>query len=350
MGIRASGWAFVVSFMLGLLAAWNTGANLLYLVVGGLGSFVVVSLLIPRWNLRGLNVTRSAPDAAHRGEPFGVTLRIDNTKRHMPSGTVRIERAEAPGGTAALALYIPARRSVVLRSSLTFKHRGVHSLPPMVVRSGFPFGLFEHGRPIRDDVEVVVYPRVKSVRSAWLEHLPGAHAVPRIVRGGGDEFFSLREYIPGDDVRLIAWRASAKKGVVLVREMARETSRHIVFALDTYRPPDSPPFDDQFEEAVEAVASLAVALLNRQYVVSIVSPAHRLPGSEGKSQVRRVLDMLARVMPSDDPAHGSFGWFSYGNEYGRASYAFVCADPREWGRRLPFGGSRVVDLREVTRA
>ncbi|HNR36153.1 MAG TPA: DUF58 domain-containing protein [Candidatus Hydrogenedentes bacterium] len=349
MRIRASGWAFLISFMLGLLAAWNTGANLLYLVVGGIGSFIVVSLIIPVWNLRGLSVIRSAPDAAHRGEPFGVTLRINNAKR-TPAGAVRIERAGPSPATAAIALYVPARSSIVLRTSWTFPNRGVHRLPAMNLRSGFPFGFFERSRPIRDEVEVVVYPRVKSVRTAWIERLPGPRAAPRIVRGEGDEFFSLRDYVPGDDVRHIAWRASAKRGSLLVREMARETSRYVVFALDTHRPPDTPDFDDLFEEAVEMVASLAVALLNRQYIVSVVSPGRRLPGSEGKSQIRRVLDMLARVTPSDDPAHGGFGWFNYGEEYGRASYAFIAADPRQWGRRLPFGGSRVIALREVPRA
>lgn len=350
MRIRVSGWAFIASFLLSLFAAWNTGANLLYLVVGGLGSFLLVSLLISRWNVRGLTVTRSAPEAAHRGEPFTVSFRIDNTKRRLPSGTVCIERTDVYAKTLALALYIPARSSALLRSTLTFERRGVHPLPPMAVRSGFPFGLFERTREIRDSVEVVVYPRVKSVRTGWLEHLPGTHAMPHVVRGGGDEFFSLREYVAGDDIRLIAWRASAKRGVTLVREMACQTSRHLVFALDTFRPSDTPYFDEQFEEAVDMVASLAVALLNRQYVVSIVSPTHRLAGSEGKSHVRRVLDTLARVMPTDDPAHAGFGWFGYGEEYGRASYAFISSDPREWGRRLPFGGNRVINLHEVTRA
>lgn len=350
MRIRASGWAFAVSFALGLLAAWNTGANLLYLVVGGLGAVVLVSLIIPPWNLRRLRVTRRAPEAAHRGEPFGVTIRIDNAKRIMPSGAVRIERTEAPGGTAAMALFIPARHGIILRSSQTLHRRGVHRLEPIAVRSGFPFGLVEWQRTIRDHVEVVVYPRVKSVRTAWIEHLRGARAMPRVFRGEGDEFFSLREYMPGDDVRHIAWRASAKKGALLIREMARESSRFVVFVLDTYRPPDVADFDDRFEEAVEMVASLAVALLNRQYVVSIITPLCRLPGSEGKSQVRQVLEMLARVEASDDPAHGGFGWFSHGDEWGRAAYAFIAADPREWGRRLPFAGSRVADLREVARA
>ena len=347
--VCAVGWAFLISFFLVLLAAWNTGANLLYMVAAGLGAFIVVSFLLTGRGIGRLSVSREGPDAVHRNEKFAVTVRIENLGWLLPVLSLRVERAAEPGKTAAYALRVPARRAVVLRTTEVFEKRGVHALPQIVLASGFPFGLFERRRYTADAGEVVVYPRVISVRANLLEQLPGSCPMPTVVRGDGDDFFSLREYIPGDDVRRMAWRASARKGVLLVKEMAREASRYVIFVMDTGYDPSVEQFYDHFEEVVEMVASLAVALLSKQYTVGIATPGYGLVGGEGKTQERRVLETLARVMP-DESAPSTFAWFSPGDESGRASYVFATANPGEWGRRGPRMGSRVLDPREAVRA
>jgi uncharacterized protein (DUF58 family) len=349
--LRFLGWVFLVSLCLTLLAAWNTGANLLYIVSGGIGSFLVISGVLAGWSLRGLRVLREGPQAVHRGQPFPVTVRVENGKWLMPAVSLRIEKFALPGEAAGYVLKIPPRRSAVICVSETFDRRGVHPLPEIALVSAFPFGLIERRRRIQDAVEVVVYPRVVSVRTALLEQLPGANVLPRFVTGDGDEFFSLRDYIPGDDIRRVAWRVSARRGSLIVREMTRETSRFIVFVVDTGLRDDLPEFEQRFEDAIELVASLAVTLLNQQYTVSIATPAQTLPGGEGKTHARKALEMLARVTPVTEPRpRRGFSWFSPGEERGRASYAFISPDPREWGRRSPLGGSKVLDPREVVRA
>jgi len=347
--ICAAGWVFAVSFVLLVLAAWNTGANLLYIVTGGMGSFILISFVLTGRGLRRLAVSREGPDAVHRSEKFAVTVRIENRRWLLPVSSIRIERAVAPRQSAAYVLRIPARRAAVVRMTEVFEKRGVHSLPEIVLVSAFPFGLFERRRHVTDTSEVVVYPRVISVRAALLEQLPGSCPMPSVVRGDGDDFFSLRDYIPGDDVRHMAWRASARRGTLLVKEMARETSRYIVFVIDTGLRYRVDQFEDRFEEVIEITASLAVTLLGKQYTVSIVTPTYGLVGGEGKTQERRVLETLARVMPDESTPEG-FTWFSPGEECGRASYVFASPDPSDWGRRGPRMGSRILDPREAVRA
>jgi uncharacterized protein (DUF58 family) len=344
--IRAMGWIFLISFFLLLLAAWNTGANLLYVITGGLGSFVIVSYLLTGRGLKRLAVSREGPDAAHRCEKFAVTLRIENRSWLVPIFALRVERAEAPGKSAAHVMRIPARRAAVVRMTERFEKRGVHRLPEIVLATAFPFGLFERRRRVSDDVEVVIYPRVIPVRAGLLEQLPGSSQSPTVVRGDGDDFFSLREYVPGDDVRRIAWRASAKRGSLLIREMAQEASRYVVFVLDTAAPEDRAGFEDRFEEVVEMVASMCAALLAKQYTIAIVTPTLNLVGGEGKTQEKRALEMLARVAPDDGVPTG-FGWFSFGEESGHASHAFATSDPNEWGRKGPRMGTRILDPREA---
>jgi len=353
--LRPAGWVLLIALVLVLLAAWNTGTNLLYIVVGGLCSFLLISFVLAGWSLLRVRASREAPDAVHRGEPFSVTLRLENRKTLVPAMSIRVEHRAPVGhngakGFGGYIVKIPPRRAALVRLSERFDRRGVHPLPALDLVSAFPFGLFERRRRARDGHEVVVYPRVRAVRPGALQQLSGAGAAPTFVRGHGDEFFSLRDYIPGDDVRQVAWRVSAHRGALTVREFARQTSRSIVFVLDTHRRTDLEGFDDAFEDAVELVASLAVTFLNQQYTVSIVTPGRRLPEGEGNTHRRKALDMLARVEPADGVSEGGYGWFSPGAESGRASYVFVSPDPRDWGRVSHAGRTRVIDPREVVRA
>ncbi|MDQ1257691.1 MAG: hypothetical protein QG656_2297 [Candidatus Hydrogenedentes bacterium] len=348
--LRLSGRVFLLIFVLVLLAAWNTGTNLFYLIVGGLFSFIFMSAVAADVTVRRLRVTREAPEAVHRAEEFGVTVRIENHKRVIPALFLRVESDSRPGKSAGYVLKIPARRAAVFRMTEMFPKRGVYPLPPITVVSMFPFGLMEMRRRIPETpAEVVVYPRVNAVRADFLERLPGAPVLPRVAVGDGDEFFSLREYVRGDDPRKISWRATARFGKLVVREYARGASRYAVFILDTYQPPDMPDFPEQFEEAIELVASLAVTLLHKQYTVAIATPGAFLAEGKGTSQVTKVLDLLARLKPTAEPGYVTMEPFALARA-NEARLVFVTADPRYWGDGAPFGKTWFVDPREMSLA
>lgn len=352
--IRPSGLVFTLIAVLTLLAAWNTGTNLLYLVVGGLFSFAILSALLVGWMLHGVRVSREAPEAVHRGEPLAVTVRIENHKHLLPAMSLRVESAARRGESVGYVASLPPRRAALVRTTEMFDKRGVYRLPPVVLVSVFPFGFIEKRRTFTDQNEVVVYPRVRAVRATVLHQLPGARMTPRRPTGDGDEFFSLREYVRGDDPRRIAWRVSARLGSLMVKELTQGASRFVVFVLDTCRKEDKglQPlvlFDERFEEAVELVASLAVTLLNQQFSVALATPMACIPEGKGKPQVIKVLDLLARVQPTEGPRDAAVEAFASGLA-AEARLVFVSPDPNQWGARSPFGGTRVLDPREVARA
>jgi uncharacterized protein (DUF58 family) len=70
-------------------------------------------------------------------------------------------------------------------------------------------------------------------RLAKLRELDGM--IPVLIRGQGTEFDSLREYVVGDDVRSIDWRATARRSDVVVRTWRPERDRRVVIVLDTGR-------------------------------------------------------------------------------------------------------------------
>lgn len=343
---RVPGVVFAVITVLVALAAANTGASLLYLVVGGLLSFLVLSLGFAGVGLGRLRVTLEAPQAVTRGESFGMTARIENLRRLMPALCVRVEKASSRWSPEGYVLRIPPRAAAALRISCVYDRRGVFPLPPVALSSAFPFGLISKRRRADQRGEIVVYPRVRAVRAAVIDQFSAALAAPRLNMGEGDEFFCLREYLPGDDLRRIAWRASARRGTLLVKELAQEAPRYVVFVLDTFRSDDGAEFDARFEEAIELVASLAVTLLHRQYTVAVASASGCASEGKGKAQVTRVLDLLARVNPGTENYPPSVQAFALARA-NEARLIFVSPDPESWGRRSAFGNSWVLDPREV---
>lgn len=345
--LRAAGHVFILTAVLVLLAAWNTGANLLYIVFGGLASFMVVSYFWARVSLRGLSISREVPPAVHRGQTLWTLVRIRNEKRFLPVVSLRIARAAKRGDIAGHVLKLSSGRVVELRVAEEFSKRGVYHVPDLLVTTAFPFGLIEARRPLSDNKTVVVYPRVLPARTALLRRLGGRAQAPRSASSDGDEFFSLREYIPGDDLRRVAWRASARQGNLLVRELTHETARHVHFVFDTRLRADVEGFAELFEDAVETIASLGVTLLQRQYTVGLSLPGHRLQASEGKGQIVALLETLARVEPSaeDDPPADLHA----GDDQTGMAVLYVSPDPREWGR-TNHRGWRVLDPGEVIHA
>lgn len=348
--LTRTGLVFVVCALLSLLASWNSGINLYYLIFAGIASFIASSFVLSRRTLQKLEVVREAPNAVNRNEAFSVLVRIANLRRYLPVASIRIENEGAPDISIGYVLSIPATRTAQVRYTEVFDRRGLRRLPNLVLVTSFPFGIVEARRVVPVPTEVLVYPRVRTARTALLEQLRGSGELPKVAQGPGDEFFSLREYIPGDDLRFISWRVSARTGTLYVKELEQQTSRYVVIAFDSRIKPSVDDYADRFEEAIELVASIAVTLLNRQYRVAIVTPTLTLREGEGSSYVFKVLELLARIEPAQADARDPFERALDDGEYQRASYLMVSPDPAQWGEMFVPGQPRVLDPREVIHA
>ncbi|NUM56560.1 MAG: DUF58 domain-containing protein [Candidatus Hydrogenedentes bacterium] len=348
--ITRTGLVFVVCAMLSLLASWNSGINLYYLIFAGIASFIAASFVLSRRTLQKLEFVREAPRAVNRNESFGVLVRIANHRKYLPVASIRIENEGYRDVSIGYVLSIPAMRTAQIRYTELFERRGLRKLPSLELVTSFPFGIIEARRIVPIDTEVLVYPRVLAARTALIEQLRGSGELPKVAQGPGDEFFSLREYIPGDDLRFISWRASARTGTLYVKELEQQTSRYVVIAFDSRIKASVDNYPDRFEEAIELVASIAVTLLNRQYRVAIVTPTLVLREGEGAAHALKVLELLARIEPAEADARDPFDRALEEGDYQHASYLLVSPDPAQWGAMFAAGQPRVLDPREVIHA
>jgi uncharacterized protein (DUF58 family) len=188
---------------------------------------------------RRLRFTRSGDTAARLGQPVDAELVVEIAGPRRFRGQIRdawppSARAEPRAHPVDIAA--GQRRRIVTR--LRPVRRGDQRSAMVTARALGPLGLAGRQSSHRVPWQIRILPPFLSrkhlpSRLAKLRELDGM--IPVLIRGQGTEFDSLREYVVGDDVRSIDWRATARRADVVVRTWRPERDRRVVIVLDTGR-------------------------------------------------------------------------------------------------------------------
>jgi uncharacterized protein (DUF58 family) len=202
-------------------------------------------------------------------------------------------------------LRLAAGERALLVTPLHPTRRGLLAAEGMTLRSHGPLGLAARQQTREAPGSIRAVPPFESrkhlpSRLARLRELDGRSAVR--VRGQGTEFDSLREYVAGDDVRSIDWRASARNRSVVVRTWQPERDRRVVLVLDTSRVSAARVEDiPRLDSAMEAALLLTALAARAGDRVDVVAGDHRvrtrLRLAGARDAVSRLEDALARLTP-----------------------------------------------------
>ncbi|MEO9201647.1 MAG: DUF58 domain-containing protein [Mycobacterium sp.] len=278
-----------------ITALWLTGCVLL-------GAIDLALAASPRQVV----IDRVPPGRLRLGESVRAALMLTNTGSRLLRGLVR-DGWEPSAGAAAtrVPVRIPAGERRRVEVPLTPFRRGERRTNHLTVRSLGPLGLWARQATILSAGVVRVLPPFHSrkhlpSRLARLQELDGSTAV--LVRGQGTEFDSLREYVRGDDVRSIDWRATARRNDVMVRTWRPERDRRVVIVIDSGRTSaarvDNEPRIDTAFEASLLLAALADRAGDR--VDTIVFDRRvraRVQGASGANLLSRMVDAMAPIEP-----------------------------------------------------
>lgn len=190
-------------------------------------------------NIRRLGLHRSGDTNVRLGEEAGVSLVVENLGTRRLRALVRDAWPPSAGaGPRTVSVSVPPgeRRRIDMRLLPT--RRGDRRAVSVTIRSYGPLRLAARQLSRQAPWTVRVLPAFPSRRHlpaklARLRELTGQHVA--LIRGQGTEFDSLREYVDGDDVRSIDWRATARRNDVVVRTWRPERDRRIYLVLDTGR-------------------------------------------------------------------------------------------------------------------
>lgn len=271
-----------------------------------------------------VRVDRGPDTRVRLGAPTQSELWVTNGSRRRVRGVVRDawppstgpvtdrHRLDLAGGerTRIVSRFVPTRRGDRLADRVTLRLRGPLGLAarqssrpvPGRIRALHPFGARVH----------------LPSRLAALRQLDGRTA--RRTRGQGTEFDSLRDYVDGDDVRSLDWRATARRQHPVVRTWRPEEHRRVVIVVDTSRTSatrvgDHPRLDAQMDAALLLAALAGHARDRVQVIAGDRRVRARVSGHDRAALLSSVVEALSTV----DPALVEADWTTLATEVNRAS-------------------------------
>lgn len=297
---------FILLAILGFIPVliWP-GWGTIFAVLAGLLLLYALDLVLAP-SPRNVRIRRSDNPQVRLQEGLEVWVEVTNTSRKTMRGQLRdgwqpsandaqpLHRLEITAGATQrfTTVVTPTRRGTVRTGLLTIRTRG-------------PLGFAARQRSHRDVGEVTVVPPFRSRRHLpsrvqQLREIEGRSAVH--APGAGHEFDALREYVRGDDIRTIDWRATARSHELMVRTYRPERDRRVVVVLDSSRASAVRVGDEtRFDAGIEAalfMTALADAGGDRVDLLTLDQTIRARSSSQEKGHLlHRVSSTLAKVFP-----------------------------------------------------
>lgn len=300
--LTARGWLtgvlaaalLVAGRVFGIIEAYVAGAVLVVLLVASVLWLVASKVDV---DVR----RRLHPPRVHAGTASRVDLVVTNRgARRTPLLTLR----DAVSGTRGATLLVsPLGHEEQARAAYRFptERRGVVTVGPLEVEIADPLMLARLRLPASDTSELIVYPRIEPIPPVPLtsgnDPLAGAEH-PNALGRQGEDFYALRRYVVGDDLRRVHWAATARHDELMVRQDELPWQGRATVVVDTRATAHTP---ETFERAVSAAASVVTAAARRQDLIRLVSLDGADSGfSGGHSHAEALLEHLACLEPTTD--------------------------------------------------
>ena len=238
------------------------------------------------------------PARVSEGDGAAGVLTISNVASRRCPPVLAVE-AFAGGSVSVPVPALAAGETHTLGYRLPADRRGRYAVGPLEIGHADPLQLVTSTRSYGAEATLWVHPRIHRVaplptgRAQDLEG-PTSAGAPR----GGIAFHSLREYEPGDDLRMIHWRSTARTGTLMVKHTVITNEPRLLLVLDTSADVYQ---GDSFEDAVRVIASLLVAGVDQRYPTELRTTSGVAvsidPVGHGRNEA---LDQLAAVRPGPD--------------------------------------------------
>jgi uncharacterized protein (DUF58 family) len=223
----------------------------------------IIAVVVVRLRHTSIEVNRRLGSATvHDGDTTTVTLLIENQSRRAV-GSILIEDDVNQLGVASFEVAkLRRRESTTATYRVTCRPRGVYRVGPTMVSASDPLGLAETRLPAGPVDRIVVYPALEELSGFPIVRGqdPAMQASrPEHSRRGGEDFYTLREYQRGDDLRRVHWPSSAKTDELMIRQLETPWQSRALVLLDVRDA--SYESRDAFEKAVSGAATIVTHLV-----------------------------------------------------------------------------------------
>ena len=328
-------------------SAWNTGNNLLFLVLSFLTGSLVVGFFVGSACLKKLDVKMRFPETIFAGEPTPIIVSLHNRKWFLPTFSVvtevrgrdreksalsdeikeilpakwaeRLTRPPIIKHTLDYFVYVPRRGEIENKAEHVFPRRGRFVIKDFELSTKFPFGFFRHRRRLSaQEAEITIFPSLVSIEKD-LEDLP--LEIGKLVankRGSGQDLLALRDYQPLDDLRRVDWKATARTRRLIVREFSAEDDKRITIFFDTRirrsaekrkrsirerleaerKGAPVSPDEERFETGASKTASFLSFFTEEQSEIRLIIDGEKAEFGIGREHLYECLKRLAILQPT----------------------------------------------------
>lgn len=292
------GWA-VLGLAVGLVILWTLLGEREVLGTGlVLGIPILLGVAWLRFGRVDIPVGRHMnPEWVQEGDDVVVTLELTNGGRLPLVGVSVTDAIHGIGLSSVTVARLPGRTTARVPYRTTMNRRGVFRVGPAQLSISDPLGLVARGANVGSHDTLIVYPRVDPLRGhpTVRGRDPSIQASrPEFSARGGEDFFTIREYRHGDDLRRVHWKTTARRDELMIRQFETPWQSRGLLILDTR----AEVYDfDTFETAVRGAASAYLHLTRLGFELDVLVGAQHLRHLDHGPEVP-VLAAFAGVEPS----------------------------------------------------
>ncbi len=218
------GWLMLLIIVLILIAATNYQNNMGYMAGFVLLSIGSLSTFYTYRNLRQLKIKMIKPKAVYAGESATLEIEVINqTQQYRASvgiGETKVKMS---------LLDVPQQSSSQFTKTFLVTKRGWFEVPRMVISSVFPFGIFQVWSWFKTPYQILVYPKPIPAPINLSDSNHGNEEGSNSVKGSED-FYSVKEYQPGDPLKQVMWKAYARGRGMLSKEFEDKVGQQKIFS------------------------------------------------------------------------------------------------------------------------
>ena len=255
---------------------------------------------------RTINGTETTMANVYKGDDVIVELTISNNSYRRTQQLEVFDNVphemKMRQGINQMRMNLGPGQSARIKYRVRCPLRGHYTLGPVSVRYRNAFNLFANESKVQDRTDITVFPQVREIEEALLRSdVPKMYTGATTLKtpGPGMEFYSLREYLPGDAFRSINWKAFARTGELMVNEKTRDAVTDVFIILDTRDVSRiGTVLKNPLEMGTIAAASISNYFIRRRDSVALVTYGERmdyLSPETGDNQGYKVLSNLAAV-------------------------------------------------------
>ncbi|MBZ0136513.1 MAG: DUF58 domain-containing protein [Planctomycetes bacterium] len=296
------GWYFIGASLL-LFGAGSFYGEPSFILLSCIPMALVLVNALAVWvNIRRVEFKRQLPRETHAGESVDVTLMVHNAGL-VPRFALEFDDTSLPDlyRDESTNLVMAISPGFVQRARYTgaFGRRGLHILDAMLVTSAFPFGLMRMTRRLGFRSEILVYPRPARLSPEFEQKLLRSarfFGESSVASRGQEEVYGVREYLPGQNVKRIHWRTTARTGKPMILELEGRQDASFLILLDTSPVGDAGTLRMRLESAIGLVAGLIYFLTMQGVLFRFAWYGNTLHASQpgrGDAHYHAVMERLA---------------------------------------------------------